>query len=714
MIAFLVQDLALQPENANFLKWQKLRFDATGCDPCSWQNSHDLIAKKLHIDEINQTKNSAALLFSVETYLALIVQEFLRCIEHLQPDVATIYQWPDDIYDLKTRSKFDLLASRIRDAVERLVRSNTFRQSHCESDLFGELYVNLIPAKARKQLGEFYTPAWLADHLLGVAGFDEAIDSGKNIRVLDPSCGSGTFLLAAARRMLKAGMPPERIAQSVAGFDLNPLSILMSTANLAVFLATHKPSDAQTRTVIPPLQIVCHDSIRNTSPFGRATTTTTMGQFDFVVGNPPWLAWDKLPPDYREQTKTLWQHYGFFNLTGKEARYGGAKKELALLMIATTADHYLKTGGRLAMVLPQTVFQTHKTGNGFRRFGGDDPQRALNVLRVDDFSSLRVFRDATTKTATLVLEKGRPTTYPVPYFCWQTQQQCNACHAEPVAPEQPGSAWRITDQHHQTQHVPASQKSDYTAMLGANTGGANGVCWVTIVSRESNQCVTIRNLAACGKQPLPVIEAEIESELLYPLLRWRDVDRFSAIPSTWSIIVQDPATRTGLPLEIMQAKYPKTLAFLRKFETQLRNRAAYRKYLPDAPFYSMYNISRETFAPIKVVWRRMDTRIRAAVVQPFEASHDLMFAQGRSIIPQETCSMIAVSDLDEAYYLAALLNSQEVHRRVAASSVQGGKGFGSPGMLEHLSIRRYDATNETHVALVQLGRSAAMNTQNRL
>ena len=677
-LSLLAHELAAQPKNTQFLQWRELRFNATGCDPCVWQKSHDLIAKKLLIDEKYQTKNSAALLFAVETYLAIIVQAFLRCIGRAEPDVAAIYQWPFDICDSKASVKFDLLAAKINDIIERFVSSGMFQQPHCDGDLFGALYANLIPAAARKQLGEFYTPAWLADLMFDVTGYDEAIGSGNHIRVLDPACGSGTFLLTAVRRMLKAGVQAERIAQNIAGFDLNPLAVLMSTANLAMALATHGGGG---KKPVPPLHIACHDSIRNTSPLGETNPPESFGQFDFVVGNPPWLAWDKLPPEYREQTKTLWRHYGLFNLSGKDARYGGAKKELALLMVATAADHFLKSGGRLAVVLPQTVFQTHKTGNGFRQFGGNDPARAFKVLRVDDFSAVRVFRDATTKTATLVLEKGCPTTYPVPYFCWQSQHHCRACHAEPVDPKQSGSAWRIMEQHGQSQPADVPQKSDYQAILGANTGGANGIYWVTIISAESHGIVTVRNLAECGKQQLPVIEAEIESELLYPLLRWRDVDRFSAVPSTWVIIVQDPATRCGLPLEVMQKKYPKTLAFLRKFETPLRNRAAYRKYLPDAPFYSMYNISRETFAPVKVVWRRMDTRIRAAVVPPFDASGDLTFAHGRPIIPQETCSMIAVSGLDEAYYLAALFNSEAVHQRVVASSVQGGKGFGSPGML---------------------------------
>ncbi len=741
-ISLLSHELSKQPQNAGFCKWQSLKYGATGCDTSVWQKSHDLIVKKLLSNGDNSAKtnsskiNSAALLFAVETYFATVVRAFLRLVGQHEPAAAAIYRLPDSIRDLKTGPKTESQIANIENSAKRFVTSDMFRKSQRGIDLFGNLYAHLLPAAARKQLGEFYTPAWLADHLLDFVGFDGAVANDSRVRVLDPACGSGTFLLAAARRLLKAGLPPEQIAYNVAGFDLNPLAVLMSTANLAMTLA---PRDGAAEIAKPP-QIICHDSIRNISPQDGVNAGETFGRFDFVVGNPPWLAWDKLPPDYREQTKTLWQRYGLFNLSGKDARYGGAKKELALLLVMTSADHFLKTGGRLAMVLPQTVFQTHKTGDGFRRFGGDDPELALKVLRVDDFSAMRVFRDATTKTATLVLEKGRPTSYPVPYFCWQTPEVCHPCHAVSIVPERSGSPWRIIDpgtiddatskegcvslcSPHETQK---SQKSDYTAMLGANTGGANGIYWVEIVSACQNGLVTVRNLAACGKQQLPVIEAEIEAEIVFPLLRWRDIGRFSARPSTWSIIVQDPATRTGLSLEVMQAKYPKTLAFLREFEMQLRNRAAYRKYLPDSPFYSMYNISRETFAPLKVVWRRMDTRIRAAVVSAFQPdsiasnisatdsvfdSPDLSFAQARPVIPQETCSMIAANGIEEAYYLAALLNSEAVHRCVAASSVQGGKGFGSPGMMEHLPIRRFDANNDMHMKLARLGREAKDNPE---
>ena len=428
-ISVLSHELTAQPENGYFLNWQELRFNATLCDHSVWIKSRDQIANKMQMDSTdpgtdkNQTKNSSSLLFAIETYFAMILRAFLRRIGQSELEVVSVYRWPTQIGSMKTRSIIESLAESINNTVGQLVTADSF-QRHKWDDLFGNLYASLIPATTRKQLGEFYTPAWLADHLLDVAGVNEAIATGQNIRVLDPACGSGTFLLASVRRMLKSGMMPERIVQCVAGFDFNPLAVLMSVANLSLALAIRDGNDTRQLTKIPLFHITCHDSIRNTSPFAGMSTSEAVGQFDFVIGNPPWLAWDKLPPYYREQTKPLWSRYDLFNLSGKDARYGGAKKELALLMVMTASDHFLKTGGRLAMVLPQTVFQTHKTGNGFRRFGGDNTARSLKVLRVDDFSAMRVFSDTTTKTATLVLEKGKPTTYPVPYFCWQTPIQC--------------------------------------------------------------------------------------------------------------------------------------------------------------------------------------------------------------------------------------------------------------------------------------------------
>ena len=243
--------------------------------------------------------------------------------------------------------------------------------------------------------------------------------------------------------------------------------------------------------------------------------------------------------------------------------------------------------------------------------------------------------------------------------------------------------------------------SAYAAHLGANSGGANGVFWLRILERTAAG-VRVANLAAKSKRGLPAVTATLEPDLLYPLLRWSDVSRFHAAPSAYLLLTQNPATRTGIDPAIMQRSYSQTLAYLKKFESILTQRAAYKRYQGQSPFYSMYDIDTYSLAPIKVVWRRMDRQITAAVVEPF---HDPYLGL-RAIIPQETCVLIAAAHADEAHYLCAVMNSDIVNFLVQSHSVHGGKGFGTPSMLDYLKLQRFQPTNAQHTHLAALSRHA--------
>ena len=212
----------------------------------------------------------------------------------------------------------------------------------------------------------------------------------------------------------------------------------------------------------------------------------------------------------------------------------------------------------------------------------------------------------------------------------------------------------------------------------------------------------VRNVAARGKHRIDTVEQAIEPDLLYPLLRWSDVRRWSAVPRGHILLAQDPATRTGIAEAMMRERYPRTLAYLERFRELLASRAAYRRYQGRSPFYSMYNVGPYTIAPIKVVWRRMDRQINAAVVEEV----DDPWLGRRPVIPQETCVLVACDSADEAHYVCAVLNSAIVNERILACSVRGGKGFGTPGMLEFIPLRRFDPGNPLHVELATLSRQA--------
>ncbi len=176
--------------------------------------------------------------------------------------------------------------------------------------------------------------------------------------------------------------------------------------------------------------------------------------------------------------------------------------------------------------------------------------------------------------------------------------------------------------------------------------------------------------------------------------------RWSARPSAHLLLAQDPQTRTGLDEGRFRRDYPRTFAYLKQFEPLLTARAAYRRYQDRQPFYSMYNVGPYTLAAAKVIWRRMDRKIRAAVVE----SLDDPLLGLRPVVPQETCVLIACASGDEAHYLCALLNSSLVHDLVTSHSVAGGKGFGTPSILDYLPLRKFDPRDARHGELALLSR----------
>ena len=72
------------------------------------------------------------------------------------------------------------------------------------SDIAAILYEAVIPADERRTLGEYYTPAWLARAMT-----QELITSPLDQRVLDPSCGSGTFIAESVRHFIAAARDAE-------------------------------------------------------------------------------------------------------------------------------------------------------------------------------------------------------------------------------------------------------------------------------------------------------------------------------------------------------------------------------------------------------------------------------------------------------------------------------------------------------------------------
>ncbi|WP_460124537.1 Eco57I restriction-modification methylase domain-containing protein [Stetteria hydrogenophila] len=126
-------------------------------------------------------------------------------------------------------------------------------------DLLKRLYQNLVPKEIRYNLGEYYTPDWLAELVLNEAGLTvehfEKLAREKNdvlaplnLRVLDPACGSGTFLVLAIKRFREYAerhylndVLASYLLRNVVGFDLNPLAVLAARTNYLLAIADLLP-----------------------------------------------------------------------------------------------------------------------------------------------------------------------------------------------------------------------------------------------------------------------------------------------------------------------------------------------------------------------------------------------------------------------------------------------------------------------------------------
>ncbi len=108
-----------------------------------------------------------------------------------------------------------------------------FDWAEAPPDTAATLYESVIPPEERRQLGEYYTPAWLARAMIR-----ELVDDPLNQSVLDPACGSGTFVAEAVSHFIAAAKETDweprevlnRLREAVTGIDVHPVAVHLARA----------------------------------------------------------------------------------------------------------------------------------------------------------------------------------------------------------------------------------------------------------------------------------------------------------------------------------------------------------------------------------------------------------------------------------------------------------------------------------------------------
>lgn len=109
---------------------------------------------------------------------------------------------------------------------------SAYNFENVDEDILKGVYQELIDLDTRHSLGEYYTPDWLCERV--VNEFDFQVGE----RILDPACGSGSFLRAAIHRIrqLHPDITVDEISNNIYGIDIHPLSVQISKTTLLLTL----------------------------------------------------------------------------------------------------------------------------------------------------------------------------------------------------------------------------------------------------------------------------------------------------------------------------------------------------------------------------------------------------------------------------------------------------------------------------------------------
>jgi type I restriction-modification system DNA methylase subunit len=338
---------------------------------------------------------------SCHAYLTRLRELFDKAVE-VSKDFETIFR--TGIYDAVDVTE----SEEILKTLDWLVRLIDHYEIERLGDIIGFIYEDLIPDEERHRLGQFYTPRPVAELIVKWAV------RGPDDKVLDPGCGSGTFLVEAYKRLaeLKLKKPFKEIKhvlgdvhrqtlRQLYAIDINEFPAHLTTMNLA--MKNVRVPSPETNvfvmdyfTIVPRQELMAPYIVR--TPEGEKPARVVFADFDAIVGNPPYTRWTEIPEGTRNQIRArLGDLISAYNLTPQVER--GVEPGIYVYWIMHSTG-FLRESGRLGMIISDAWLQTDY-GLQFFRYLLDH----YKVYAVIDISA-RVFPVPLIGTCIVLLERS--------------------------------------------------------------------------------------------------------------------------------------------------------------------------------------------------------------------------------------------------------------------------------------------------------------------
>jgi SAM-dependent methyltransferase len=698
-------------------------------------------------------------------------------------------------------------------------------------DVLKALYQELVDPEARHDLGEYYTPDWLAHRMV-----EKVLGENPYYSVLDPACGSGTFLYLTIKykrdTLGDSWETLEHILENVVGIDIHPLAVIITKTNyllalgdlfkkrrkpvaLPIYLADSiklpqmegqmemgvplpgfKLEIDGKRIIIP--EVLIHDpqlydeAIEVSKEFARnfagreggdektfvnflervsskiaADETLSLalyslaeamkelieerrdtiwafilknlykplflkGNFDVVLGNPPWLS-------YRYVEKGEYQKFLKHQIVEEYRLLSGKAElithmELATLFFLRTADLYLKEGGAIGFILPRSVFSSDQHYN-FRRSYFSLNLGFEEVWDLEDVEPL-----FNVPACVFFGKRGIETKHPLKCQAFSGKLErknsslSEAEQALTIAPEE----LFVTQ---------VGKRSFLSASRMKTTVGVRSFYrpyfkqGATIVPR-SLWFVEVKSHPTFGFDPsLPYIstteraqqeakaaykalrlEGNIEKDFLYATLLSTDVVPFGHLEFRLVVL---PLLPSGKHFKVLNASEARNSGFLNmanwleKAQSEWQERRGEKAERMNVQEWLDYRrkLSSQKRAEYKVLYPTSATYLCSCVVEDKPISFEV---EGQSIeiqgfVAESKEYYFDTDDKEEAYYLATVLNSPIVDELLKPMQSRGlwGPRDIHKKVLE-IPIPQYNSSDENHQALSQLGERCTQKVEQLL
>ncbi len=472
----------------------------------------------------------------------------------------------------------------------------------------------------RTEYGDFQTNEILVQRVVQLlAGRRVAPDV-----VVEPTCGKGTFLLAAL-----AAFPNVR---RMVGIEIYRPYVWEAKFRLLHYFLDHPLAPK------PLIQIVHEDVFAYPFP---AIRPQFPGEKLLVLGNPPWVTNSQLGSLHSTNLPTK---SNFKGVSGLDALTGKGNFDLGEFIVLALLDAFKDWPGSVALLVKTAVIRNliHGQKKHPRSFG------AAALYRFDAKKEFGAAVDAALFTAELGTTPA---------------QTCQEYALE--------SPQRVLNTFGWVAGRFVSQTETYQALRELD-----GRCPYEWRQGIKHDCSSVMELegrpAGYGNALGETID--LEPDLVYSFLKSSDLK--AAVIETSRKVVLVPQRKVGQDTRYLQDEYPKTFGYLKRHERLFaaRKSSIYR----GKPLFSIFGIGDYSFKPYKVALSGLYKAVNFALVFPI---------QEKPVMLDDTCYFLGFDDFREAVCTWLTLNHSLTRQLLTALSFSDAKRPYTKDLLMRLDLR---------------------------